>query len=361
MSTSAPRTGDQSTLSDRPGDSGADQAVTVADVVAELDRWYPQSWAQEWDRVGLVLGEPASPVGRVAYVVDVVPETVAEALDAGADLIVAHHPLLLRGVSSVAPTTWKGRIVHQLIRADVALYVAHTNADVANPGVSDALAARFGLTGLRPLDPPTPGSPAATSGPVGSAATSGPVGSAATSGPAGPAGPAGPVGSAGGGTPAGGPGSPAGGRGIGRIGELPRPMTLAELTRHAAAVLPPTAWGVRAAGDPERLIRTLAVSGGSGDSFLAAATAAGVDAYLTSDLRHHPVGEQLAAGGPALLDAAHWATERPWLDDVAAHLRATLGVEGYVSDLATDPWTVHAASSTAHHHPHLVDDKEPRP
>ncbi|MFG1955482.1 Nif3-like dinuclear metal center hexameric protein [Micromonospora sp. NPDC048830] len=293
---------------------------TVADVVATLERRYPPAWAEDWDRVGLVLGEPDAEVRRVACVVDVVPETVAEALAAGADMIVAHHPLLLRGVSSVAPTTYKGRIVHQLIKADVALYVAHTNADVADPGVSDALAARFGLTGLRPLQPPRPGSPAAGAG-----------------------------------------------RGIGRIGELPRPMALAELTRHAAAVLPATAWGVRAAGDPGRTIRTLAVSGGSGDAFLAAATAAGVDAYLTADLRHHPAGEHLAGGGPALLDAAHWATERPWLDDLAALLRAELGVETTVSDLDTDPWTVHATAPGAGPGPAApdpapaADDKEPRP
>lgn len=278
---------------------------TVADVVTELERRYPPAWAQEWDRVGLVLGDPNAPVRRVLCVVDVVPETVAEAIDARVDLIVAHHPLLLRGVSSVAPTTYKGRIVHQLIKADVALYVAHTNADVAAPGVSDALAARFGLTGLRPLAPPAVGAPAHGAG-----------------------------------------------RGIGRIGELPEPMTLAELTRHAAAVLPATAWGVRAAGDPQRTVRTLAVSGGSGDSFLAAATTAGVDAYLTADLRHHPTSEHLATGGPALLDAAHWATERPWLDDLAAALRETTGVETLVSDLETDPWTVHAA-------PPAADDKEP--
>ncbi|MCO1597165.1 Nif3-like dinuclear metal center hexameric protein [Micromonospora sp. RHAY321] len=274
-------------------------------MVAELERRYPPVWAEEWDRVGLVLGEPAAPVRRVLCVVDVVPETVAEALAADADMIVAHHPLLLRGVSSVAPTTFKGRIVHQLIRAGVALYVAHTNADVASPGVSDALAARFGLTGLRPLHRPAPSSPAYGDD-----------------------------------------------RGIGRIGELPRPMTLAELTRHAAAVLPVTSWGVRAAGDPGRMVRTLAVSGGSGDSFLGAATAAGVDAFLTADLRHHPASEHLAADGPALIDAAHWATERPWLDDLAALLREAPGVETLVSDLDTDPWTVHAAAP-------VVDDKEP--
>ncbi|SDZ04672.1 dinuclear metal center protein, YbgI/SA1388 family [Micromonospora pattaloongensis] len=287
--------------------------MRVADVVAALDRRYPPAWAQQWDRVGLVVGDPALPVRRVLCVVDCVPETLAEALDVGADLIVAHHPLLLRGVSSVAATTYKGRIVHDLIKRDVALYVAHTNADVANPGVSDALAARLGLCDLRPLSPAPPDDPAAGQG-----------------------------------------------RGIGRVGRLPEPLTLAELTARAARALPATAWGVRAAGDPQRVIETVAVSGGAGDSFLAAATAAGADAYLTADLRHHPASEHVAAGGPALLDAAHWATERPWLDELAEWLRDTLALETLVSDLDTDPWTLHAASGT----PAVTGAptvKEPRP
>ena len=273
------------------------QAPTVGTVVADLDRRYPPAWAESWDRVGLVLGEPDAPVRRVLCVVDCVPETVAEALAGRADLIVAHHPLLLRGVSSVAPTTYKGRIVHDLIKAGIALYVAHTNADVANPGVSDALAARLGLTGLRPLREPDAGSPAAGQG-----------------------------------------------RGIGRIGRLPAPMTLAELTAYAGSRLPHTAWGVRAAGDPARRVETVAVSGGAGDGLLAEAAAAGVDAFLTADLRHHPASEHLAAGGPALLDAAHWATERPWLDELAGYLRERFAVDTMVSDVDTDPWTVHAAS-----------------
>jgi dinuclear metal center YbgI/SA1388 family protein len=271
--------------------------VTVARVVATLEERYPPAWAETWDRVGLVLGEPDAPVQRVLCVVDCVPATVHEALAAGADMIVAHHPLLLRGVSSVAPTTFKGRIVHQLIKSDIALHVAHTNADVASPGVSDALAARLGLTDLRPLVPAETGSAAA-----------------------------------------------GGGRGTGRIGRLPAPTTLASLTAAAARALPATAWGVRAAGDPDRPVTTVAVCGGSGDAFLGAAAAAGVDAYLTADLRHHPASEAIEAGGPALLDAAHWATERPWLDDLAAFLRDTLEVEAVVSDVHTDPWTLHAAS-----------------
>ncbi|MFV2019943.1 Nif3-like dinuclear metal center hexameric protein [Micromonospora sp. LOL_023] len=280
-------------------DTTASSPVRVADVIAAVERRYPPAWAEQWDRVGLILGEPDASVRRVWCVVDVVPETATEAVDAGADMIIAHHPLLMRGVSSLAPTTYKGRIVHQLIRAGVALYAAHTNADVANPGVSDALAARLGLTDLRPLVPALPGTPAAA----------------------------------------------VAGQGSGRIGTLPQPLTLAELTRHLAGVLPATAWGVRAAGDPKRAISTVAVCGGAGDSFLDVATAAGVDAYLTSDLRHHPVSEQAAGSGPALIDAAHWATERPWLDDLAGFLTTELAVEATASDLDTDPWTLHVPST----------------
>jgi dinuclear metal center YbgI/SA1388 family protein len=270
------------------------QPPTVTDVVAVLEERYPSGWAEDWDRVGLVLGEPEATVRRVLCVVDCVPETVEEALRVDAQMIVAHHPLILRGVSSVAPTTYKGRVIHRLIRSGIALYTAHTNADVANPGVSDALAARLGLVDLRPLRP-TPG---------------------------------------------------AEGRGAGRVGRLPETLTLAELTNLAARALPATAWGVRAAGAPGRHIRTVAVCGGAGDSYLADAVAAGADAYLTADLRHHPASEYLAEGGPALLDAAHWATERPWLDDLAAHLRGVLGIETIVSDADTDPWTLHVRSTT---------------
>jgi dinuclear metal center YbgI/SA1388 family protein len=269
---------------------------TLASVVGLLDDLYPPAWAEEWDRVGLVVGEPQAPVRRVLCVVDCVPQTVAEAIRVGADLIVAHHPLLLRGVSSVAATTYKGRIVHDLIRHEIGLYTAHTNADVAAPGVSDALAARLRLHDLRPLRPAT--------------------GAAA-----------------------------APGRGVGRIGRLAEPLTLAELTEVTSLLLPPTAWGVRAAGEPDRRIETVAVCGGAGDAYLADAATAGVDAYLTADLRHHPASEYLAAGGPALLDAAHWATERPWLDDPAEMLRSAMGLDTLVSEIPTDVWTLSRGAS----------------
>ena len=88
----------------------------LADVVAVLDGWYPPSWAEPWDAVGTVCGDPAEPVRRVLLAVDPVHEVVAEAVEWGADLLVVHHPLLLKAVHSVAADTPKGRIVHTLVR-----------------------------------------------------------------------------------------------------------------------------------------------------------------------------------------------------------------------------------------------------
>ena len=271
-------------------------ATTVADVVAMMAERYPPSSAENWDAVGLVVGELGGSARRLLLAVDCVPETVDEAIARDVNMMVVHHPLLLRPVHSVATTSYKGSVVHRLIRAGVALLVAHTNADAASPGVSDALAALLGLHDVRALS--------SEHNPV-------------------------------------------------RIGRLLEPLTLSELASYVADRLPATHAGVRAAGDPDRLVTNLAVAGGAGDEFLADVTAAGVDAYVTSDLRHHPASEHLAGGGPVLLDAAHWATERPWLDVLAEELRGALEVEALVSDVVTDVWTVHAAPNTPKKEPRL--------
>ncbi|MEU7892386.1 Nif3-like dinuclear metal center hexameric protein [Nonomuraea sp. NPDC049152] len=263
--------------------------MTLADVINLFEAAYPPERAESWDAVGLVCGDPAQSVRRVLFAVDPVPVVAEEALDWGADLIVVHHPLYLRGTTSVAATTYKGRLIHDLIRNDVALYTAHTNADVANPGVSDALARAVGLAGdLVPLQP-------FADDPW---------------------------------------------RGLGRVGDLSRTMTLGEFAEQALAGLPTTSWGLRVAGDPSRPVKRVAVSGGSGDSLLGTARAAEVDVFLTADLRHHPASEFVEAGGPALVDAAHWATEWPWLDSAASILSSSgVNVETRVSATVTDAWT----------------------
>jgi putative NIF3 family GTP cyclohydrolase 1 type 2 len=140
-----------------------------------------------------------------------------------------------------------------------------------------------------------------------------------------------------------------GDQGLGRIGVLPEPLRFADFVERVAARLPDDPAGVRGAGDPDRPVRAVAVCGGAGDSLLDRVTRAGVDAFVTADLRHHPVAEHLEAGGPALIDAGHWATEWPWLADAAARLSAALGeatVETAVSARVTDAWTVWSASGS---------------
>ncbi|GAA2972538.1 Nif3-like dinuclear metal center hexameric protein [Actinokineospora diospyrosa] len=268
---------------------------TVADAIRVLEAAYPPALAESWDAVGLVCGDRADALTKVLVCVDPTSSTVEEAVAAGAQLIVAHHPLLLKGVHGVPADTPKGSLVHQLIRNGIALYCAHTNADAADPGVSDALAEAIGLEVTAPLNPNADGR-----------------------------------------------------TGIGRIGELPEAEPFALFVDRVAQALPFTEGGVRAAGDPNRRIKRVAVSGGAGDSYLATATAAGVDAYVTADLRHHPAGEHLAVpGAPALVDVAHWASEWPWCGQAAGILRAALGgtVTVDVSTLRTDPWTAQSAGA----------------
>jgi len=373
---------------------------TVADVISVLESAYPPALAADWDAVGLVCGDPAEPVRSVLFAVDPVPETVAEA--AGAQLLVTHHPLLLRAVHGVGADTPKGALLHRLIRSGTALFTAHTNADAADPGVSDALAAAIGLDVHAPLVPAA--EPAldkiVTFIPVGpdistvrdalADAGAGRIGdyshcSFATAGtgqflPMTGANPtigevgrlervaetklemilprerrAGVVAALRAAHPYEEPAFDVleiaelpSRCGLGRIGSLPAPEPLAAFAERVAGALPATAAGVRAAGDPQRVIEKVAVCGGAGDSALDAAIAAGVDAYVTADLRHHPASEHLLAGSlagrptPALVDVAHWASEWPWCQQAADVVRAGLGgsVDVRVSRRRTDPWTV---------------------
>ena len=363
----------------------------LADVVAALEDLYPPAWAESWDAVGLVVGDPDAVVRRVLLAIDPVAAVVAEAAERGADLLFTHHPLYLRGTTTVAATNPKGRVVHRLVAGGCGLFVAHTNADVAAPGVSDALADVLGLVDTRPLSPLATDAldklvvfvPVADADRVldavaaegagaigdyercawrttgegtfrplaGASPTVGDVGEIARVEEARlevvlPRGRRGAVVRA---MLAAHPyEEPAydvlelatvlGPRGLGRVGRLPVPVTLAELTKQAAGALPTTAWGVRASGDPLQVIETVAVCGGAGDDLLRQAGAA-ADAFLTADLRHHPASE--APEGLALLDAAHWATEWPWLVDAAARLSAAVDVDTAVSTIVTDPWALH--------------------
>ena len=114
--------------------------ITVSQVRATLDQWYPPSLAESWDAPGLVCGDPDDTVKRIVCALEATDTVVDAAIEAHADMLVVHHPLLMRGATSVAADTPKGRIVHRLIRHRIALMSAHTNADAAVGGVNDVLA-----------------------------------------------------------------------------------------------------------------------------------------------------------------------------------------------------------------------------
>ena len=271
----------------------------LRDVVAVLDRLYDPRWADDWDAVGTVAGDPDAGVSKVLLAVDPVQSVVDEAVEWGADLLVVHHPLWLKGVTSVAATSPKGRIVHTLISRGIALHTCHTNADCPPLGVSESMALALGLDGVRPLEIDLDDDGSATD------------------------------------------------RGSGRIGTLATPIRLDDFSRHVAESLPSHHSAVRVAGDADRLVETVALCGGSGDFLLATAQAAGADAYVTSDLRHHPVSEHLEQPGAcAVVDVPHWSAEWTWLPVAAAALTSRLsGLDVRVSTIVTDPWTAHVAGT----------------
>jgi putative NIF3 family GTP cyclohydrolase 1 type 2 len=120
--------------------------LPLSEVVAALERLYPARTASSWDRVGLVTGDLDQPVSLVHFAVDPTLAVIDQARAAGADLLITHHPLLLRGVHSVATISAKGAAVTALIVNHIALFVAHTNADVASvmPSPAPAACARWG-------------------------------------------------------------------------------------------------------------------------------------------------------------------------------------------------------------------------
>lgn len=260
---------------------------TVADVIAAMERWYPLAYASDWDAVGLVCGRLDAQVSTIVLAVDPILDVVDEALIENADLIITHHPLFLHGVHSVAPVTARGKVVHELITHGRALYCAHTNADHAHDGVSDALAEALGVVNLAPIDPLA--------------------------------------------------GYSKDGIGTGRKGELRESMTLAEFADVVQRALPATAQGVKRAGDPRSLIKTVAVCGGAGDSLLPL-VADEVDVYVTSDLRHHRAQDFLLDSTTALIDTSHWASEWLWLPRLAKKLTSEFDVRVHVSTICTDPW-----------------------
>lgn len=264
-------------------------ATTLRDITEAIDKLWPIAGQADWDSSGLVSGALTQPVSRVLLAVDVTHDTVTEALALNVDLLLAHHPLLLRGVTTIAEDRYKGELLSRLVRGGCALAAAHTNADRVESGTSATLATALGVTISGPIVP-----------------------------------------------------HPLGG-GTGVVGTVSE-QRLGDFARRIADVIPHSASGVRVSGDFAKTIRTIALCAGAGDSLLAHPAVRSVDVYVTSDLRHHPTSEFREQArlddDTALIDISHWAAEWMWLNQAATEVRNVLPeLDVTVSDLSTDPWT----------------------
>lgn len=271
------------------------EPTTLGTVLEAVEELWPTSLAEDWDAVGLVTGRTTQSIKKIVMAVDPTLEVINDAIERGADLLITHHPLLLRGVTQVAGTGFKGEAIHRLIESGTALLTAHTNADSAIGGVNDALADAFGLKDCVPLVDSKDGLPE---------------------------------------------------EGLGRVGFLEKPMKLGDFAERVFTVLPAVAGGVRVAGDRLGLVTKVALCGGAGDSLFDAVRSHQADVYVTADLRHHPASEarEAANGGhPYLIDVSHFASEWVWLSAGSRALNNVLTDLGHeitieVSSINSDPW-----------------------
>ncbi len=247
--------------------------MILDDILSVLRRLAPEETALGDDPVGLLIGREAEEVGRIGICLDCTPDAARRASEAGAHLVVAHHPLIYRPLKRLG-TDPVSRAVTALVKADIALYAMHTNWDRAAGGINDTLAECLELSGVRPL------------GEEGEAA-------------------------------------------LPRLGDLPSPRPLVDFMRLVEAALGCAGTSaLRVNGvDPRRMISRVAVCGGAGAGLAEAVSAAGAEAYVTSDVRHHEFWEA-EARGLALLDAGHGATETPGMRALVRSLPGRLaGVE----------------------------------
>jgi len=361
--------------------------MRVSEIVQVMEKLAPRQLAAEWDNVGLQVGHPESEVRRILVALDASEAAIARAEEAGCQLLIVHHPLIFKPQAHWREDSPLGRKLARLVRAGLAVYVAHTNLDVAAGGVNDVLAERLELMETRVL------APAGEEGyyklvvfvPEGyedrvwdalAGAGAGWIGKyshcsfqtlgTGTFKPLEGANPfLGQVG-----TleyakeyrletilprglaadviramlqahpyeevaydlyPLANPGRS---YGLGRVGRLPVPVPLADFAQRVSQVL--GAPVVRWLGDPSRRIERVAVLGGSGQDFIDQALSAGADVLVTGDVGYHRAREAWEKG-LAVIDAGHWATEAPVVPALAARLRQFLAEKGAALEVLT--WT----------------------
>lgn len=231
-------------------------AVTVKEIYRFLDEKAPFSWQEDYDNAGFLVGRQDAEVKRILVALDITEETIQEAAEANAELIVSHHPVIWGSIQSVTDESSTGRKLLLLIEHGLAAICAHTNLDAAEGGVNSELARLLGVNHPVPLQTA---------------------------------------------------GTDVQGRpyGIGRVGEIEEAMSMAAFVSRTKKALKLDGIRVMDAGRP---VHKVAVGGGACGDLLSDAIAMGCDTFLTADLKHHLYLEARQAG-INLLDAGHFSTE----------------------------------------------------
>lgn len=239
---------------------------TVGDIVDSLESFAPKALAEEWDNVGLLVGDAGWPASRVMACLTVTPATVQEALQREASLIVSHHPLPFQPLKSITPDTTPGRLLLELIGAKIAVYSAHTAFDSAQAGINQHLAIGLGLQAIKPLvlDPQSLESDV----------------------------------------------------GNGRMG-VTNDGTLLEVAESVKSFLELDS--VRVVGDDDLPMERVAIACGSGGSFLETAFEQGCNCLVTGEINFHGCLEA-EARGIGLVLPGHFASERFAMESLADYL-----------------------------------------
>lgn len=221
--------------------------VTVGEIEHFLYALAPRPLVQSWDNVGLLVGRPDREVKRILVSLDVTEAVAEEAQRWGAELIVAHHPVIFGGVKSLTDRDPAGRTLLYLVEHGLAAICMHTNLDAAAGGVNDLLAGALGLVDAAPVVE----------------------------------------------------------NGIERVGVLPNSLPLPDFLARIKEALRPN--GIRFV-DGGRPVHCVAVGGGACGDFFPRAAALGCDTFVTADVKYHQFLDAKALG-LSLIDAGHFPTE----------------------------------------------------
>ncbi len=260
-------------------------SLSVSDVVQFLETLAAPRLAEEWDNVGLLLGDAESSIESVMTCLTLTPEVAAEAVRRRAGLVVTHHPILFRAVKRLTAETSEGRMLLELIRSGVAVYSPHTAFDNGAGGINQWLAEELGLVNIAPLRPMGDENP----------------------------------------------------DGSGRFGEFGQTLSWQDFQKHLAAKLSLEQFQVVDA-DQSSILRVGIACGAAGE-FLPDAHRLGCEVFITGEVRFH-TGLEAKALGVALVLLGHYASERPAMEMLARRLSEKFPtLEVWASEAETDPIT----------------------